>query len=234
MDDNCLSFWYPKIKDVVPTPKTHWVKVSDGHRLIELTEGKVPDVMHFLSEALKEMVRMIGGRECFLRTGQGSGKHDWSNCCHVVNSNRIENHICRLVEWSHLVSLLGLPHDVWVVREMLPTQSLFKCTAYGGMPVVREWRYFVEDGEILYGIPYWPEDALEQGQPDVENWRDSIWYLHAEPPDEVAEMARMASRKVRGKWSIDLLDTANGWYVTDMAVAEQSYGWREDGESVDG
>jgi len=64
---------------------------------------------------------------------------------------------------------------------MLPTQPLFRCRLYGNMPVVREWRYFVDGGKLLYGIPYWPEEALEQGGPDADDWREHLKLLQTEP-----------------------------------------------------
>ena len=225
MNKNCLSYWYPKIEGEVPTPETFFVSLSDMWGLASVLDGNPC----FYLRALADLLRAAGdefGWPVFLRTGQGSGKHDWSRTCFVSDPCDVERHIVSLVEWSHLVDFVGLPHNVWVVRKMLPTRPVFKCTRYGGMPVVREWRYFVDGDRVGYGIPYWPEGALDQGGPDREDWREFLCALHAQPPSDVTQIAAAAGRAMGGDiWSVDVLESDNGWFVTDMALAEASYGW---------
>jgi len=223
-DRTCLSFWYPQIVRAVPTPKTFFVRVSDGWALANLCEGQPCWYFDALCTMLQGAIELVG-IPCFLRTGMGSGKHNWKNCCYLDDPAKLKQHIFNLVEWSHLVDFMGLDHSVWVVREMLPTKPKFLCQRYGDMPVVREWRYFVDGDKLLYGIPYWPEDALEEGQPNDENWRVCLSYLHEEPGPEVVELATKAGGCVGGKWSVDVLEGQDQWYVTDMAIAEVSYGW---------
>lgn len=225
MDRNCLSYWYPKIANHVPTPDTFFVRVADGWRLADLLAGGSCWYFESLCEMLRGAAEVVG-TPCFLRTGQGSGKHNWKDCCYVTDAPAIGRHVMNLVEWSHRVALMGLPHDVWVVRKMLPTRPAFHCARYGGMPVVREWRYFVDGPKVLYGIPYWPEVALGQGGPDVAGWRDHLTDLHAEISGGAA-LANEAGARVGGRWSVDVLDTTDGPHVTDMAVAERSWGWEE-------
>lgn len=226
-DRNCLSFWYPQIRHAVPTPETFYVTVSDGWRLANLLDGGECWYFDSLCEILWDAAKKVG-LPCFLRTGQGSGKHDWKNCCYLTDAELIPQHVMALVEWSHMVDMMGLPHGTWVIREMLDVSPVFRCTAFGGMPVVREWRYFVADGELLYGIPYWPEEALEQGRPDKNSWRDDLPFLHS-PFEGGEELARKVAEVIPGRWSVDVLETANSdLYVTDMAIAEQSWGWKEE------
>ena len=125
-----------------------------------------------------------------------------------------------------MVDMMGLPHDVWVVREMLNVEPLFRCDRYAWMPVVRERRYFVDGPTVLYSIPYWPEDALEQGGPDTEDWRDHMGLLNA--PVEGDALASKCGQAVGGKWSVDILEAVDGLYIIDMATAERSYGWNPD------
>jgi len=135
-----------------------------------------------------------------------------------------------LVEWSEMVDFLGLPVNVWAVREMLPTQPLFRCAGYKGFPVVREFRVFVDGSTVLYRNPYWPDGAIEEGKPDVLNWRELLRRANELTDDEATVINRLASQcgnAVGGKWSVDVLETSRGWYVTDMAVAERSWGWKE-------
>lgn len=222
---NCLSWWYPRIAGHVPTPETYFVRVSDWMELAKILDNQECWYFNELCVLLGKAVDRVG-TPCFLRTGQGSGKHDWKNCCFLESRDDLPQHICKLVEWSHLVDFIGLRHDVWVVRKMLDVEPLFRCTAYGDMPVVREWRYFVKGGQVLYGIPYWPEGALEQGRPDREDWHTFVPLLHAEPIEQAAKLAATVSEVVEGAWSVDMLCCKDGgWYVTDMALAHMSHGW---------
>lgn len=48
---------------------------------------------------------------------------------------------------------------------------------------------------------------------------------------QLYELASRAGKAVGGAWSVDILETTRGypnrWYVTDMAVAEDSWHWPE-------
>ena len=39
------------------------------------------------------------------------------------------------------------------------------------------------------------------------------------------ELASQAGKACGGQWSVDLLETDRGWYITDMAEAVKSYGY---------
>lgn len=141
---NCLSYWYPKLLAAeLPVPKTIIVKSPGGPwELAKLLDGEKPDGFDdFISELITSADSI--GFPIFLRTGLGSGKHHWKDCCYVADREQIVQHVYNLVEWSHLVDMMGLQHDVWAVREMLPTMPLGVCDGYGGMPVCREFRFFV-------------------------------------------------------------------------------------------
>lgn len=228
--DNCLSYWFPLIEAAgVPVPKTAIVREPEFRELLRLLDGEPTPVLERLASAIAEAAKPMGW-PCFLRTGQGSGKHNWENCCYLGIPASIEPHIVALVEWSESVDFLGLPYDVWAVREMLPTKPLFRCTRYGNFPVVREFRVFVDGGSILYHVPYWPDGAIEEGRPDDPEWAGKLYLANRLREHErvhIETLAAIAGSAVGGKWSVDILETERGWFVTDMAVAERSYGWRE-------
>lgn len=225
---NCLSYWYPRIEGKVPTPETQILTLADAtnwHELGQLCEGVVPSAFHVVKFFYKEAIEWFG-LPMFMRTGQGSGKHDWARCCHLTQVDEIGSHIANLVEWSQMVDMLGLPVNVWVAREMLDTTPLFRCIAYRGMPIVREWRVFVDGREAIKAMPYWPEEAIEQGRPDTPDWRSHMAHLREDAPFEAIKMAEtVGSLLPEHKWSVDVLEANDGLYVTDMAIAENSWGW---------
>lgn len=142
----------------LPVPKTILVKTDV--LLASVLDGKKPDGWDGFLAELADAVSSIG-LPCFLRTGQTSGKHSWLKTCYLAQLVDLERHVVELVEHSHIVSMLGLPTDVWAVRQLLPTDPIFR--VYCGMPVVREFRCFVDGPEVVCVHPYWPREALVQG-----------------------------------------------------------------------
>lgn len=223
----CLSYWFPKISGLVPVPRTEIVHTNCS--LWPLLDGVLPgDGWSAFLFAMNTAIGKITDNELpappvFLRTGYTSGKHSWDRTCYFNGANgTLISHIAELVDFS---SMADLPFGVWVVREMLKVPSQFKCAAYCGMPVTPERRYFVDGADLLYSIPYWPADALEQGRPDDPEWRNKLAIIQMEFPQEAAEMARKCGAACGGKWSVDVLLTGRGPVVTDMAEAERSWGW---------
>lgn len=246
MNKTCLSYWFPKLLDGgLPVPKTEIVKTNVD--LVSLFDGEDPEGWPAFLEEMKGAVRKIG-LPCFLRTGQSSGKHRWKHTCHLTDVDLLPWHIASLVEWSHVVDFFGLAHDVWVVRELLPTKPLCVLPAYGDFPLVPEARCFVSDGKVSCWHPYWPEQAIREGfpyapmEPGSQLVDEEAWEARRELPDNFAEIVRsahdlpaneflpLAQRvadvfKGDGAWSVDLLPTERGWFVTDMAEAKKSFHW---------
>lgn len=232
----CLSYWFPKLVEAgVPVPMTERCRTDcDLSRLIYGEDpGKSFDILVGWIQAA--MLRMPGS-EVFLRTGQTSGKHDWKNTCHLKRGDDIPKHICRLVEFSALVDIIGLPTDVWVVREMLPTKHVAVLPRYNDMPLVKEIRAFVRGGMIVCWHPYWPAGAIEKGFMKRGQYLDGVTpeivevaIKAATPSMEDFVEAKPIIEKVAaafagdGAWSVDVLATERGWYVTDMAPAKISF-----------
>jgi len=76
IDFNDISFWYPKIKNLVPTPKTEILPLSwnlKGNNIIIDKE---------CFEKIKEVAKKFEF-PVFIRGSHGSGKHEWKNTCFV-------------------------------------------------------------------------------------------------------------------------------------------------------
>ena len=225
-DPNCLSYWFPKLlRSGVRVPETH--VVTTDVQLISILDGKIPDGHGELIRRLVEVADEIG-YPCFLRTGQGSGKHEWERTCYLTDRSMIHRHVCALVEWSATVDFMGLPMNVWVVREMLSLRTAF--TAFHGFPVNKERRYFIRDGHVVCHHSYWPEDSIEfYGADKPENWRQRLAKLNRELPKEVEELSALAKRVAAhfdGYWSLDFAQTVDGtWYAIDMAEGDRSFHW---------
>lgn len=229
-----LEEWYPEVAAVVPTPRTIWHKSLD---LMPLAYGSEGDPDGSLAAEFRSVVAWLAneanagqiGWPAFLRTGLTSGKHDWPNTCYLPSADQIARHVSALCEVSATVDFFGLPADVWVLRQMLPTEPAF--TAFRGMPITKERRYFIKNGTILGWHPYWPPEAFEEQPQLPRDWRAKLAKINEPTDDEVKTLTRLSLRVsdvVPGAWSVDWLWVPIlGWHLTDMAWAEQSFVWSE-------
>lgn len=228
-----LSYWFPFIEDAgLPVPKTRLIRATAGEEAVmwKFFDGKgcASDIEGLVSR-IKEATTELGGFPVFLRTDLTSAKHDWKHSCYVDSPDVLLQHMLRIAEFSACASLVGLPFDTWVVRELLPTTPLF--VAFQDMPITREFRFFVRDGKVEHVQPYWPPDSIRN--PQRENWREILKKasaLSSAEHDLLFELSCKANIAVPGFWSVDWLQTSSGeWVLIDMAEGEKSYRWDEGG-----
>ncbi len=231
MNKNCLSYWFPRLANIgVPVPRTEIVYVHGD--LTSLLDGVEPAHWRDFIGRLESAANRIG-YPCFLRTGQTSGKHNWKDTCYVNERKDLSNHVAALVEFSAMADFIGLPSDVWAVRELLPVNRLVTLERYGDMPLVREFRGFIRDGKVQCVHNYWPRGSVLEGTQDRGDVIDhaiqaSTTWTEAEEKIVRALLLHIAiAGDFSGYWSVDVLDTERGWYVTDMALGEQSFHWTE-------
>ncbi|MFI5296521.1 MAG: ATP-grasp domain-containing protein [Polyangiales bacterium] len=211
---NDLAFWFEKLRATgVPVPRTTIVRAEGSAHLDPLLEELAKAAAAF-------------GYPVFLRTGHGSGKHQWKRTCFVPNEAALRDHVFALLEWSEVVDMLGLPTETWVVRELLPLVTTFRAFD-GEMPINKERRYFIEGGRVLCHHPYWPERSIQE--PDCDGWGVKLAALNEETDDEVRALTKLSecvSKAFDGAWSLDWAQTTSGqWVAIDMAIAERSFHW---------
>lgn len=230
VDKTALSYWFPLIEAAgVPVPRTKIIKmpkdVAEDIWAAFDGEGDGKPLVRFAEEVSAQSAEF--GAPLFLRTDYTAGKHSWSRTCFVpdLSASTIAQHILNLAEFSRCVGFTGLPWDTLVVREMLPTIPLGTCPHYDDMPICREFRFFVvDDGAVRCWHPYWPLESLEQGGAPPELDYDALCQTGDDGPT-LRDLAERAGRAVGGSWSIDILETRRGWFITDMAEAEKSFHW---------
>ncbi len=228
MDKTALSYWFPLIEAAgIPVPKTTIVPLSKEAQssMFNWFDGKdgTGEEKPFF-EALTTAADEIG-YPCFLRTDHTSGKHSWDETCFVKSAADIKQHVYNLAEFSEIADFMGIPWSVWVVREFLPTIPLGTCPDYSNMPICKEFRFFVDDGVVRCVHPYWPRRALEQGGAVLDDLEYDAACAIPGDATSLFELAARAGRAVGGSWSIDILETKRGWFVTDMAEAHKSFHW---------
>jgi hypothetical protein len=179
----------------------------------------------FWSE-LKSAVEKIG-TPCFIRTENTSAKHSWEDSCFLADPSDLVKHVYAIAEFSEIADMCGLSFGSWYIRELLPTVPYGHCPRYGNFPVAKEFRFFVSDGKVSCFHPYWPLEPLQDGGWNPDAPEDVAFSELSSLPEgcELHALAETVGRAVPGSWSIDILETERGWFVTDMAEAHRSFHW---------
>lgn len=228
---NSLFVWYPLIEKVVPTPKTVIIPLKGWFRSLDeaLVFGRTedPEMRYLIDESVKA-VASLGNYPVFLRSDETSNKHDWVESCFVKNAEDMERGVKNILEFT-LMQMVGLSFGGVVVREFLELPHTFH--AFSGMPVSREFRYFVKDGSILCSHPYWFPSCMRRV--DREDWLPrlrKLQVLDEKTKDILDSYALKVCKAVEplkapeNYWSIDFcFAKGRGWVLTDMAVGNDSY-----------
>jgi hypothetical protein len=222
-----MTNWYPAVqKSGVKHPAT--ILIETDVELGHLLDNELPDGFNELQREV-DLAAQHFGYPCFLRTGHTSGKHEWDQTCCLRSPSNIFGHIKALVEHSEMAGLIGLPYDVWAVREMLPTEPAF--FAFNGrMPITKERRVICNSKPIgICNHPYWWPAAIQN--PSRKYWKallESVNWISKGDEYYLLNESVKVFELLAGFWSIDWLWVpSRGWICTDMAVAEQSFHWPE-------
>lgn len=220
-----MLYWWPKVKDLqIPTPRTEIVEVPYKY-LLGILDGKMIPKRY-----VKKVVGASDtiGYPLFMRTDMSSAKHSWERTCFVATQEELFKHIGTLIDETLAAGMFGeLDPNALVFRELLRLNSFF--TAFSGLPISAERRYFVRDGEVESHHHYWTQDAIEKTwkKPSEPDWRERLAALNRENPDEVRLLTAYASsigKTLSGYWSVDFAEAEDGtWYLIDMAEGEKSW-----------
>ena len=221
MNPNSMLYWYPLVKDVdVPQPETIIVPVPPGFNPSTVLDGAPfpPKLVTAVRDACAEV-----GYPAFLRGDLTSGKHGWLTTCYVENPDVVPARMDALVEAS--IFGPGEPPGAFVARKFLSLRAPF--TAFNGLPIAQERRYFVRDGQVQCHHPYWPEDALRFEGRRPWGWRKRLKVLNQETFGEVSRLWVYAERlaaHLDGYWSVDFAcDGADKWWFIDAALGQESW-----------
>lgn len=255
MFDNDLAVWFPKLAAArIKVPNTAIVTTD-----LDLSEESdewehAAGITDFILK-LDDAAKLVGGYPCFLRTGHFSGKHRFDKTCRISAPADLLSHVREIAVMSDIVDIAGLPTSTWAVREWLTIPG--HLTAYEGMPIGREFRFFVKDGGVQCWHPYWPVEAVLEGNPkwttrpptespdnvDFKSFsvrRYVEQYLNVLPSGEewlLRDIAVRAAKAFPGEYfSLDFAfafpaatwrPARQTWYAIDMAEGERSFHWPE-------
>ena len=228
---NSLFTWYPLIKDLVPTPKTVMIplkgELEDLDEALCYRPTKDP-AMRNLADSAIEAVHSLGGYPVFVKGDESANKHDWVESCYVTSDEQMEKGIKNMLEFTFMV-MMGPDFRGVAVREFLNLD--WKFHAFSGMPIAREFRFFIENGYVQCWHPYWFPACMQRV--DDEDWLPKlreIQKLSFEELDLLDKYSRTISKAVEplgakdNYWSLDYcIDKKDVWYLTDMAYGPDSY-----------
>lgn len=220
-----MLYWWDKVKGLeIPIPKTEIIEIPFEH-LIKLLDGDpLPD--KYIPEVFYKANKV--GYPLFLRTDMGSAKHSWEHTCYVQEEKELFRHIWSLIDNTLAMGMFGeLDPNALVFREFLRLDHSF--TAFSGLPISCERRYFVRDGLVQCHHPYWIHDALVGSwkQPSIRNWEEELVIINDEQPKEITLLTEYTSKVgavLDGYWSVDFAKSIdNIWYLIDMAEGDKSW-----------
>ena len=229
--------WWPKIKGLdIPQPKTKIVGLSNEDRQSLWGLLDMKELPKALSSEILEVANSIG-YPLFMRSDQGSGKHQWNHTCFVKDRMHLFGQLTRLVEW-HETLFPPMPFGAIIFREYIDMDSKF--CAFEGLPISPERRYFINNGDIVDSTSYWPEDSIRfyKSTKEYEDlpWRDLLEEMNKETPEEIELLTKYAlevARFFKDYWSVDFCRSLNSkWYLIDMARGEVSWNPKKDKEAA--
>ncbi len=168
------------------TPKSVWLPVSGNVQMDE--------IMNLLNP--------LGSRPVIVKDYVKSQKHYWHEACFIPSAEdkkAVEGVVQRFLELQSDTLNEGLVFREFIEFEPLTTHSKSK------MPLSKEFRVFVLDGEPLYLAEYWEEGDYQELLPQLEAFREVM-------------------RKVKSRfYTMDIAKQKNGgWLIVELGDAQVS------------
>lgn len=222
MHKNSMFYWYPIVEQCgIKSPKTVLVPFKGTLDFCIFDGKKSKSYSAFISQLEKEAEKI--GYPLFMRSDEASNKFEWSNSCYVESKEKLYGNLLNILEMIEMS--MGLGFRGVALREFLTLESTF--TSHRGMPVAKEFRLFIRNGKLECIHPYWPKVAITR--PSAEDYATKLDVLRQFTSDDLNAILKELSKfenKLPEYWSVDFCKTTKGeWYLTDMAIGEQSYHW---------
>lgn len=221
---NSALFWLPPLLEAHPdrVPKTEIFEFSSTD-LFPMLDGEEPLPGFSLKRFRRAAIRV--GCPLFVRTDLASAKHAGPSAYRLnsLDPKALWAVIYQTFEDNCLKMMEDHPR-AFLLREWLDLDASF--TAFGGHPIAREWRFFVEQ-EGVSAFFYWPKEALQgHTEDDLSTYGHLARPLCPTEKDQLTRWAQEAAHAVGGgEWSVDFAQDRKGrWWLIDMALAEAS--WR--------
>ncbi len=238
-NENNFSKWYPKVKDCgIRQPVTAYFDVPE--ELIEAffmthDEDDRDKIYNWVkTELIPQIPDNLRNKPVFVKNGTFSNKFDFKTCATFTEPCSLTSSLIE-INYNSFLFDAGGANEV-VVRERIPYDARKTPCIYNGMPLRNEFRVFYDFDKhaVLYAVNYWDYDycirAIRNNATDLVVF-DAMQCLLTQGYNENVDSAvtlvdmHMKNVDLKGKWSIDIMMTDEGFWLIDMAVAEQSAYW---------
>jgi hypothetical protein len=222
------KFWFPKLashpwqwmRDWLP--KTVLIDYSE-EALSPSLRGEHTAEYDRLYYAVDNAIAEMDG-PAFIRTDITSAKHAGRSAYIVEKEEDLNHALLTTLSHSQLKTYHGkMKASAIMVREFIKVKA--DRTAFGGLPIGKEWRIFADQRGVQCVHGYWPKEALiehmDDGQPPRESPCPTDYWIRTDALDAAAEAAKAMGGL---KWSVDFAEDVSGkvWLI-DMATAANSY-----------
>jgi hypothetical protein len=155
-----------------PSAYRHCHYLPDSYPIIEGCTAKsvwLPHSDGFSIDAAMPLLQAFGSGPVIVKDYVKSQKHYWHEACFIPSASdagAVERVVRRFLELQGDSLNEGLVFREFVAFEPLAAHSR------SGMPLTREFRMFVRDGEVLCCAPYWGEGLYEGAVPPAGAFSD--------------------------------------------------------------
>ncbi len=152
-----------------PTAYTHCHYLPESYSVIEAKTPKsvwLP-MSDFSLDRVMADLQPFGDRPMIVKDYVKSQKHYWTEACFIpsaTNRAEVERVVNRFIELQDTDLNVGL-----VFREFVEFEALTQHSK-SGMPLTKEFRLFVYEGQPFFATEYWEEGEYKDLQPPTEQF----------------------------------------------------------------
>lgn len=144
-------------------------------------------------DEVMQALSLFGDRPVLVKDFVKSRKHEWNEACYIPHASdrqAVERVVTRFLQLQGEDLNEGLVFREFVEFEPLVSHSK------SGMPLIKEFRLFVLDGQIIFSTPYWEEGNYNHDQPPIDMFRGIAQTIQSR------FFTMDVARKLNGTWNI--------------------------------
>jgi hypothetical protein len=165
-----------------PTAYIHCHYLPEPYHLIEGLTPRSAWIKTGLDVSIDEVMRALqqfGDRPVIVKDFVKSRKHEWNEACYIPCASD-KQVVERVV--THFLHLQGEDlNEGLVFREFIEFEPLASHSK-SGMPLIKEFRLFVLDGQTIFLTPYWEEGDYgsdQQAFPPIDIFSSAVQKIHS-------------------------------------------------------
>ncbi len=165
-----------------PTAYIHCHYLPESYHLIEGLTPRSAWIKTGLDVSIEEVMRVLqqfGDKAVIIKDFVKSRKHEWNEACYIPcasDRQAVERVVTRFLHLQGEDLNEGLVFREFIEFEPLASHSK------SGMPLIKEFRLFVLDGQTIFLTPYWEEGDYgsdQQAFPPIDIFSSMVQTIHS-------------------------------------------------------